>query len=680
MSESVTVGTSQSSTSHSPSAVEIWKWTLTSDAVASCFVKDVFDMRDSGVKDAEFFWLGRVPCRTVRIIGILVGVQIYEQRTVYSLDDGSAVIECVQRHSGPNVASPMKSVTSCCDSPLNALPPKPPKPVAQVGKSVCIVGRVTRHFESRKILVDSIVPCAAANDEPKHWLAVLDLHSSYYFASHLPAFTVPASTAQRPHAPKTYTLAVDADDSRKTPKKPQCQTGRHNHERDAVQPEARDIPTPMSIASSVAGSSPSSSSTSSPVKPGQSPPRLRHPSRLHTRDLTANTFRIYIKHYMDHAPPPTGRSHFASTSSSRSPSPCPPPRKGKARVDMLTSVYSVDVLDTPTKRPRYDTVRRREIQIGLLGDATPRPSRNTKYSLHAESGGAGEQTPRPPLLPDMFGNEHMPDDDDEENTEYSCNTTYGVTLSHLRRVPELAQLAYRVVDAEGRRRAREERKRAEAGSMQDRDHAREGARQREKEPKGPKMRRLFRFAIRQLYEEGSIVLWDGPVRPLPSDLVSLSSGLGPAGMDALWRTNASTSIVATSNVTVRSSVARGWHEDETEEPSDPPPGEEAYISLTPAYFLKVVEQTIRSMMAATASDMEKARAREKQKHRSRAAVSLMEKPSVPSGPTPHEILVWLHRDERWARVGEWTVREALEWGRSEGRVWCVGRERWEVCG
>lgn len=34
--------------------------------------------------DPDFFWLGRVPCRSVMVYGIVVGVQQYEQRTVYS--------------------------------------------------------------------------------------------------------------------------------------------------------------------------------------------------------------------------------------------------------------------------------------------------------------------------------------------------------------------------------------------------------------------------------------------------------------------------------------------------------------------------------------------------------------------------------------------------------------------
>lgn len=38
----------QSTLQYTPA--ELWKWTLTSDAVASCFVKDVFQMSETTVK------------------------------------------------------------------------------------------------------------------------------------------------------------------------------------------------------------------------------------------------------------------------------------------------------------------------------------------------------------------------------------------------------------------------------------------------------------------------------------------------------------------------------------------------------------------------------------------------------------------------------------------------------
>jgi len=75
--------TATAATSTTTSA-DIWKWTLSRDAVAPCFVKDVLDMRENGTREAEFFWLGRVPCRVVQLVGILVGVQVYDRRTVYT--------------------------------------------------------------------------------------------------------------------------------------------------------------------------------------------------------------------------------------------------------------------------------------------------------------------------------------------------------------------------------------------------------------------------------------------------------------------------------------------------------------------------------------------------------------------------------------------------------------------
>jgi hypothetical protein len=86
-----------------PPTAELWKWTLTHEAIAPCFVQDVFKMRehnDTGkgkffnhpcpkhnltiTQEADFFWLGRVPCRTVRIVALVVGVKTYEKRVVYT--------------------------------------------------------------------------------------------------------------------------------------------------------------------------------------------------------------------------------------------------------------------------------------------------------------------------------------------------------------------------------------------------------------------------------------------------------------------------------------------------------------------------------------------------------------------------------------------------------------------
>ena len=39
-----------------------------------------------GRADMEYFWLGRIPCRSVELVGVLVGIQVYEQRIVYTCE------------------------------------------------------------------------------------------------------------------------------------------------------------------------------------------------------------------------------------------------------------------------------------------------------------------------------------------------------------------------------------------------------------------------------------------------------------------------------------------------------------------------------------------------------------------------------------------------------------------
>ena len=41
----------------SPTIEEIWKWTMTPDAVATCFVRDVFDMRENLEGGARVFFI-----------------------------------------------------------------------------------------------------------------------------------------------------------------------------------------------------------------------------------------------------------------------------------------------------------------------------------------------------------------------------------------------------------------------------------------------------------------------------------------------------------------------------------------------------------------------------------------------------------------------------------------------
>jgi hypothetical protein len=219
----------------------------------------------------------------------------------------------------------------------------------------------------------------------------------------------------------------------------------------------------------------------------------------------------------------------------------------------------------------------------------------------------------------------------------------GFTLSHLRRVPELALLAGRVVHAETKRRARADREAqktkangAQSSKSKPVSHAIKPA-----DAPRLKIKRLFSWAVLKLYEEGSIVLWDGPVRPLPAPvpvLLPLRTDLSTS-TSGLWKT-ANSSLLSSANSTMFSSTSGSSSKflvpEEDGYLSDPPPHEEeeAYISLTPA----LLAGPVREVMCTK---------------------GLRGGKTVKMGAD--EITRRLRRgDERWARVGAWAVEEAME--------------------
>jgi hypothetical protein len=189
------------------------------------------------------------------------------------------------------------------------------------------------------------------------------------------------------------------------------------------------------------------------------------------------------------------------------------------------------------------------------------------------------------------------------------------------------------------------------------------------------MKRLFQWAIVKLYEEGSIVLWDGAVRPLPLH----EEGRETSG---LWKVNStvgadSTTFSSVSFGTSGGNTLRVEDDEEDEgELSDPPANgeEEAYITLTPAHLASHVEKAISALMTRSQST-----ATQTHNHTNNRTHKLPA-PAPPPGPTKEEITTFLRRmDGRWARVGEWVVDDALEALRREDKIWCVGKGRWELC-
>ncbi|TFY61919.1 hypothetical protein EVG20_g6879 [Dentipellis fragilis] len=497
-----------------PNHAEIWKWTLSRAALAPCFVRDVFAMRESGTRGAEYYMLGRVPCRSVKLVGIVVGVSTFERRAIYWVDDGTGVVDCVLKHpdepAPPPPAKRPRTDKQSSDQPhastskanLDQMEHEPPPPVAYVGSTVRVIGKVRAKHESREVFCDSIERCPPT-DELAHWQHVLALHHDSYDTS--APFTIPTEPVQE-HPPNTFVVPTTPISARR------------------INPPSSGYATSPSVASSTTASSPAISTTGP-----SSPPRLRHPSRLHTRDLTANTFRIYLKHFMDNAP------RLSTTTNS---------------LDTDGNDSDADVLATPTK-PRRST--------SALGDATPRP---TKVDPAATPRAARDSSKEPPLR--------------------------GFTLSYLRRVPELGGLARRVVRAETRRRAKEERER-EKGSTQKRTQTQDRSifrSQRAQEGTAAKAKRLYVWAIRKLYEEGSIVLFEGPTYAIAA----------AAEVSVLWKSSRSADASSTSLFSVRSSATQ-MEDEEEEELSDPSPDEESYLPLTPAYLGPHVEVALKALAA-----------------------------------------------------------------------------------
>ncbi|KAF9500729.1 hypothetical protein BDN71DRAFT_1440210 [Pleurotus eryngii] len=568
-------------------------------------------------KDVDYFWLGRVPCRTAMIVGTVVGVNVFEKRTVYTVDDGTGVVDC--SHRGPRApnssvkpsASPQKLklkhppsqvtkgipnpsyslfalkppyTTNTADDPFINVPRTLPKyqPATLpkrifVGAFVRIQGRVSKLHHGRQIVVQDI-DAVSPNQEIHHRNTVRMLHRTRYSPSlglFIPPIVDAATTSKLPTTPtrpRFPNRTADADASPSTPKQ-----------------KSRQHQSPMkSNATDFSGTDCSESEYSecSPRKMSVASLKLRHPSRLHSRDLTANTFRIYLKYYMD----------------------------------------ELNTLSRSTFLQDVSTPRKHAVLPPAWGEETPRPSKIQPRAVLPRDGGS--------------------------------NSNKGFTMSFLRRIPELAFLARRVVEAEAKRRAKEERgkmRSAKAASStairqssdrgvsqststssapqyrtvkltrqgsQDKENAVQarGSDPRDREttcPKdnsskvnpGPRMKRLFTFTIRKLYDEGSIVLWDGPVHPYAS-----KNGFIPPN-DGLWKIssksaastqmhNDSLSLSATFSTTCDSaSIPCSATPDldlclrEVEGSlSDPGEDEEAYISVTPAYLAPLVEEAIEVLV------------------------------------------------------------------------------------
>lgn len=217
-------------------------------------------------------------------------------------------------------------------------------------------------------------------------------------------------------------------------------------------------------------------------------------------------------------------------------------------------------------------------------------------------------------------------------------------------------MARRVVKAEAKRRLRQERKKAKeaaSSSAQSRSKTKSTTSETlDMDKLAPKMKRLFKWAIVRLLQDGSIVLWDGPVRTCRKTAGSDASGL--------WKANVTSNSYIGADSTIFSAVSETTVEDgEDMELSDPELHEEAYIPLSPSYL---AEHVARAIGALTNVETKKSANTTRR----------------PAQSTKEGILAHLRKDDRWQFIGEWNVEEALQVLKSERRAWCVGKGRWEL--
>jgi hypothetical protein len=330
------------------------------------------------------------------------------------------------------------------------------------------------------------------------------------------------------------------------------------------------------------------------------------------------------------------------------------------------------------KTPMTPTKKRSRSALG--DECTPRLSRHASALL------TPRPRPRPRLCPSSASRLDRGGHGDDNEAVMGC------TLSFLLRVPELSNLARRVVQAEMRRRekARQSEAQAQSGAVSV-DSSREQRRvalssstststSTSTEGSLPKVKRLFSWAIRKLYQDGSIIIWDGPaisvsvLEPhvaLDSSMLYRSSRLDNTG-------HSSAGGPSSRLFSRRGGIQQPADDDSMEDLSDPPSDEEAYASLSTAYLATQVEQAIRSLTALQTTRRKGAN----ENTYMGPAVSRRRLLPLP-GPTKEDITTHLkRRDDRWKRINAWAVQEALEWLRDNGRVWYVSEDdggRWELC-
>lgn len=245
---------------------------------------------------------------------------------------------------------------------------------------------------------------------------------------------------------------------------------------------------------------------------------------------------------------------------------------------------------------------------------------------------------------------------------YHKHKANAFTLSYLRRVPELAELARQVARYIRKRKSHDKMEKAKSRASSSSRRAMRIPTVVEKGAADAKMtKQLFIMALRVLYDEGSVVFsngsgnreWDVEEAEWLQDQEDEIWGARQRGDTHASVTH--TTVGPTSiTVTMTGNPNRQTIVDDPGL-SDPDPEEEAYIPVTPSVLVQPILAAIQSVVIRKGKVAQ-------------------------GGATAAEILEALRGsvDERWARIGDWAIENALEMMAGDEVVWKSAQGRWTV--
>ncbi|CAE6407982.1 unnamed protein product [Rhizoctonia solani] len=640
------------STPDALTANEVKSYVLRADATAPCSVADIYAVPEA-IKDLDIYWLGSLPCRNVHVVGLLVEAIEYESRSVYLIDDGTASIHCLKKRS---VRMPMEEVGEGSSFHQSR--------GFEVGDTVSTIGKIESYRETRQLYVSSIEKCVSPDAESQHLLHVLRQHRNVYS--------------------QPFTIPPLPDPS--TPKK---------NERSTSQP---------GYASSMA-SSPATASHSSPIgSPKRDKPRLRHPSRLRSKDLNENVFRMYLSHiiistlampeFISQDPLPLVPEDTSNTTpkpsrtrgdlNSSNETPTRPTRPHVDPFDSPTPKKPVELLSKESPTPTLGVTLSYLRRVQVLSDLAGRVVDNTaherdKAMRHAERNARAKYELSQPStserIPPSSGASTaskiitIPGSRSKLSQALHRSSSTKITegLSHASIEPlPLQRSSGGQSDSVNKSTRPSSVSRSSSRTkcpITPEETVRRAAyhaklsklHEDDKKKRKARMKRLFESALRTLVSEGELAIFDGPRRLVP--LFSRSTGGISLTSNEIWHnvtyttSSSSISTISTALTAHSCSDLETISEDDarsTETLSDPSDSEDAYVPVTPEVLRPVMLAALRRSLIVQ-----------------RGGVDLKSWAKA------------LRSDGQWARIPDLVVKETVETLRREEWVTRVGSERWD---